>query len=167
MKHPGRTLLLSCFVAVAGSAAAAGTVSVSFANASSYTDAGATRWDEDANLKVLADHFQSLGKRYLRDGEVLKVEVLDVDLAGTIRPWRRGGFEVRVIKGGADWPRVGLRYALEVNGQSVRNAQESVIDMNYARGLVGARRSEALYYEKNMLEKWFKASFNEGRAAAD
>ena len=39
--------------------------------------------------------------------------------------------------------------------------------MNYTRGLVGTRYSEPLHHEKDMLEKWFKASFVEGRAAAN
>ena len=154
-------------MAVAGPAWAAGTVAVSFVSASRYSDAGTTRWDQEANLKVLDEHLQALGKRFLRDGEVLKVEVLDVDLAGTPRPSRRDGSQVRIVKGGADWPRVGLRYVLEVNGDFVRSAEVSVADMNYTRGFVGYRRFEPLAYEKNMLEKWFKANFAEGRAAAD
>ncbi|MEQ1807547.1 MAG: DUF3016 domain-containing protein [Burkholderiaceae bacterium] len=163
MRHRWRAVLLSCVMAVAGPASAAGTVTVSFSSLSKYADAGATRWEEDGNLKALAEHLQALGRRFLRDGEVLKIEVLDVDLAGTPRPSRRSGSQVRIVKGGADWPRVGLRYSLEVNGVAVRSADESVVDLNYTRGLSGSRGTEPLAYEKNMLEKWFKASFAEGK----
>ena len=167
MKQQCRALLFSSLVVAAGFASAAGTVSVSFIDASKYWDAGTTPWDEAANLVSLAEHLQALGKRHLREGEVLKIEVFDVDLAGTTRPWRGSASDMRIARGGADWPRIGLRYTLEVNGTPVRRAEESVINMNYTRGLVEARYSEPLYHEKKMLEKWFKASFVEGRAAAD
>lgn len=167
MKQQCRALLFSYLFAAAGFASAAGTVSVSFVDASKYWDAGTTPWDEAGNLISLAEHLQALGKRYLRDGEVLKIEVFDVDLAGTTRPWRGSGSTLRFVSGGADWPRIGLRYTLALNGAPVRTAEELVTDMNYTRGLVEARYSEPLYHEKNMLERWFKASFVEGRAAAD
>jgi Protein of unknown function (DUF3016) len=158
---------VASLIALAGPASAAGSVNVAFVDAARFSDAGTTRWEEAANLKALAEHLQSLGTRFLRDGEVLKVEVLDVDLAGTARPTRRSGTEVRILKGGADWPRIALRYSLEANGAAVRSAQESLSDLNYLRGLPDAHRSENLHYEKSMLEKWFKANFGPGRAAAD
>ena len=34
---------------------------------------------------------RDLGERYLAAGQVLKIDVLDVDLAGTVRPARRTG----------------------------------------------------------------------------
>ncbi len=162
---PCRALLLSC--AIAGPACAAGTVTVAFVNPTKYSDAGTTRWEEDANLKVLGDYFQTLGRRFLRDGEVLKLDVLDVDLAGSVRPSRRSGSEVRIVKGRADWPRIALRYSLEVNGNPVRSEEVTVADLNFTHGLARYRESEPLAYEKHMLEKWFKASFAEGRAAGD
>lgn len=167
MRHHPRALFLACFIAVAGSASAAGTVTVSFVDASRYSDAGTTRRDEDANLKSLGNYMESLGERFLRDGQVLKVEVLDVDLAGSTRPSRRGGFDLRVVRGKGDWPRVSLRYTLEEDGKPMRSGEESVQDMDYTHGLVGYRKSVPLYYEKRMLDKWFRARFAEGRATAD
>ena len=95
-----------------------------------------------------------------------KVEVLDVDLAGSTRPSRRGGFDLRVVRGKGDWPRISLRYTLEEDGKPVRSGEEAVEDMDYTHGLVGYRKSVPLYYEKRMLDKWFRARFAEGRAAA-
>ena len=168
MKHQPRALFLACFIAVAGSASAAGTATVSFIDVSRYSDAGTTHWDDDANLKTLAKYIEGLGTRYLHDGQVLKVELLDVDLAGAARPSRRDGSNLRIVKGRADFPRIGLRYTLEEDGKPVRSGEESVADLDYTHGLVGgARNYDSLYYEKHMLEKWFRASFAEGRAAAD
>ena len=152
-----RTLIASLLAAVA-STAMAGTVSVSFINTASYTDAGTTSWDEQANLKTLATHLEKLGQRWLPAGQVLKVEVLDVDLAGSLRP-QRDGSQVRVLRGGADWPRISLRYTLEENGKVLRSGQEQVSDTTYAQAQSGPRDSSSLHYEKRMLDGWFKARF--------
>lgn len=152
-------------LAAAAPAATAGTVAVSFVNAPSFEDAGTTSWEEQANLKALAEHLQGLGRRMLPPNQVLKVEVTDVDLAGSRRPTRLGS-EIRVLRGGADWPRINLRYTLEVDGKPVRSGEERVADLDYARGISKYRESQSLYYEKRMLDDWFKARFADGNAAA-
>jgi hypothetical protein len=163
-----RALLLSCIAAAAASgASAAGVVTVSFTDPPHFSDAGATPWEKEATLRALTAHLQALGERYLSAGQALKVEVLDVDLAGTMRPARRAGRDLRVVKGGADWPRIDLRYALEASGQPAISGQESVADMNYSRGVAGDRGADPLHYEKHMLDVWFKARFVERRAAGD
>ena len=156
-------LVLMCFSAAVASNAAAGTVTVSFVNAASFSDAGTTPWEADTNLKALSSHLQGLGQKYLPADQVLKFELLDVDLAGTIRPSRRSGTNFRIVKGGADGPRITLRYTLEMNGNPARSGEESVADINYTRGLTTARESASLFYEKRMLDEWFKARFVEGR----
>ena len=146
-------------------AAIAGTVNVSFVNAPSFEDAGATSWEEKANLQALAAHLQGLGQRMLPANQVLTVEVLDVDLAGTLRPFRLGS-QLRVLRGGADWPRMHMRYTLEVDGKAVTRGDEWVADIDYWHGISSYRDSQSLYYEKRMLNAWFKARFADSRAAA-
>lgn len=165
---PYRVLLGAALFAVAcAPAAAAGLVKVAFVEPSRFTDAGTVEWEESTNLQRLGEHLQSLGERYLRTGEELKIEVLDVDLAGWTRPSRATGAEVRLIRGGADWPRISLRYSLELDGKVVRSGSEVVADMNYSRGLSDPRASGALRYEKTMLERWFRTTFVDQRAAAN
>lgn len=163
MRFRTRTALLA-IVMPAASVAFAGTVEVSFVQPTSYVDAGSTKWDEDANLKALATHLQGLGQRLLPANQVLKVEVLDVDLAGTVRPAARGAAEVRVLRGGADYPRIHLQYTLQADGMAPRSGKEWLTDLNYSRGLARRGDSEPLYYEKRMLGDWFKARFVDGRA---
>ena len=167
MKPCARALLFSCTTAVAVCAAHAGTVTVSFVNAPGFSDAGATRWDEGADLRALARHLEALGQRHLPPEQVLRVEILDVDLAGTVRPSRQAGRDLRIVRGGADWPRISLRYTLEVSGKPLLSGEEWLADMNYSHGFVGDRGSDPLHYEKNMLDVWFKARFVERRAAGD
>lgn len=152
MRSRVRTLLLCCFAASAA-AASAGTVEVSFVNPTSYIDAGKTQWDEKANLEALGKHLEALGQRLPAD-QALKIEVLDVDLAGTVKP----GSEVRVVRGRADYPRIHLRYTLRGAGVQ-RSGDEWVKDLDYARGPRGVQGSESLYFEKRMLDAWFKARF--------
>ena len=160
-----RTLLFSSLVGAA-CAAMAGTVNVSFVNPTAYADAGTRQDEENGNLQSLARYLQALGQRYLPASQALKVEVLDVDLAGTVRPTRRGE-DVRIVRGRADFPRLHLQYTLEADGKPVRSGDEWLNDLTYTGGLSSYRKSEPLYYEKHMLEAWFKARFVEQRAAAN
>ena len=137
--------------------ATAGTLEVRFANTGSYTDAGVSSWEEEANLQAIARHLSALGQRALPANHVLKIVLLDVDLAGTVR--FRGGSEVRVLRGGADFPRIHLQYTLEVDGKPERGGTEWIADLDYTHQLPGHRDSESLYYEKRMLDAWFKARF--------
>jgi hypothetical protein len=148
------------------SAALAGTANVAFVNAPSFSDAGGSTDDERNNLDALARHVQSLAQRLLPAEQSLKVEVLDVDLAGSVLDSRRGTSLTRVVRGGADFPRIRLRYSLEQNGRVVRSGEEALADLNYARGMSGSyRESQPLHYEKRMLEAWFKERLIAGAPA--
>jgi hypothetical protein len=155
MPIPARTLVAAALLAL-GSAAGAGTVDVAFVNPSNYTDAGNSVWDERQNLDTLARHLQALGQRLPAD-QVLKVELLDVDLAGTLQ--LRGTNQVRLVRGRTDFPRMQLRYTLSTPGQPVRVGEEWISDIDYARSSVSAQRNTPLYYEKRMLERWFTERF--------
>ena len=72
--------------------------------------------DREHVLKELSEHFALLGKR-LPPGQELRVEVLDLDMAGRIRPNFRGQQDIRVVRGGADWPRMLVRYQLYRTGR--------------------------------------------------
>jgi hypothetical protein len=142
----------------AASAAHAGTVNVSYAPNTQFTDAGTTPWDRDTTMHQLQNHLQSLGQRYLPADRSVSIEVLDVDLAGETRPGARLR-DVRVARGGADWPRITLRYTLQANGQTLRSGEETVSDMNYLRHLPDNYGQGSLGPEKRMLDEWFKQRF--------
>ncbi len=143
------------------SAQAAGTVQVSFVQPNQFADAGDARRDVEGNLRVLARHLEALAGR-LGDGQKLSIEVLDVDLAGEVRPWRHLQQDQRVLRGAADWPRIRLRYTLESAGQASRSAEQVVSDMAYLQSLNRYAVNEPLRYERRMLDEWFAGEF--GRA---
>ena len=139
-------------------------VKVTFVEIERYGDAGDSLWERDANLAVLGSHLSSLGQRLLPADMTLEVEVLDVDLAGTVRPSMRGG-DLRVVKGRADFPRMTLRYSLIKDGQVQASATEHLADLTYTmQRAYGA--SDPLRYEKRMLEDWLRTRFADRIVAA-
>jgi hypothetical protein len=163
--RPSILSLLCACLAAAASAANAGTVDVRFVNTRQYADAGNTAWEEEANLQAIDRHLKARGQRWLPANHVLKVDVLDVDLAGAVRPFH-GGTEIRVLRGGADFPRIHLKYSLEVDGKVERSGDEWLTDLNYTGRLTGERSSESLHYEKRMIDEWFKARILPGPGPA-
>ena len=146
---------IGLLIAVAA-AQAAGSVQVSYVQPDSFADVGDTRRDTEGNLLALTRHFEALAGR-LGDGQKLTVEVLDVDLAGEIRPLHRMQQDVRVLRGAADWPRIKLRYTLESPGQAARSGEQRLADMAYLQRINRYRSDEPLRYEKHMLDEWFVA----------
>ena len=146
--------------AVAAAAGAAGTVNVTFVDPDRFYDAGNSKHDEPANLQAIEQHFKDLGQRYLPDGQVLHVSVLDVDMAGYVKPLAGSARGVRITKN-ADWPRIKLRYSLEANGAPVKSAEETLADVNYGRhGQMNVYSDrDPLRFEKMMLERWFQVRF--------
>lgn len=151
-------------LAFAAAGAAAGQVDVSFHDPDRFIDAGDLVRDRDDNLKVLADYLQLLGRRSLPQGQSLKIEVLDVDLAG--RQSLNSRYNFRVLHGGADWPRIRLRYALAEDGKVVREAEETVSDLDYLMAGPGLVPRDPLRYEKHMLQEWFDNRFAESKSAS-
>jgi hypothetical protein len=141
--------------------AQAGTVEVGFVQPERYTDAGP---DAEATRKTLDQHLQALGQVGLPAQQRLKIEILDIDLAGEIRPMLNLASDLRVIKGRADWPRIHLRYVLSDAAQTLGSGDETVSDMAYLMRSPVNARSESLPYERRMLSDWFRSRF--GPAAA-
>jgi hypothetical protein len=146
-------LSAALLIALARPAHAAGSAEVRFVDADRFADTGRTAVDRERALASLAAHVQELGRR-LPDGQRLKVEVLDVDLAGEL-DFRRG--DVRILRGKADVPHIHLRWALEQGGSTLKSGEERLSNLNYLTG----RRVDMAYegdypHEKRMLTQWFR-----------
>ncbi len=148
-------------VSAAALAAPGGQVSVAFVQPEQYTDVGyrsAVAADDDRAevLQALEAHLVRLGERLPADRS-LKVEVLDVDLAGSFEPWRTRGEEVRIVRA-ISWPKIRLRYTLSQGGRVLAEAEEQLSDMNYLRSHNRYGPNDRLRYEKVMLDDWFRRS---------
>lgn len=134
-------------------AQAAGTVNVRWVDPANFSDVSRSPIDRERELQALGEFIGKLGK-HLPDGQVLNIEVTDLNLAGEMNPfsWR----EVRVLRGRADWPKMELRYTLESGGRTLKSGQAQLADMNY----LFQPRSDHFGYEKRMVERWLKEEFS-------
>jgi hypothetical protein len=139
--------LLSAASALAG-------VTVTYVQPENYVDMPFEPWEREDVLKSLTEHFQKLG-RQLPPDQNLTLEVLDIDMAGHIYPGVRSGRDIRIVRGGADWPRMRLRYTLEDHGRVVASGEAILSDMMYSQRLSRYSDGDQLRYEKRMIDDWF------------
>lgn len=154
-----RTLLL--MAALASAAASAGTVEVEFVKPESFADARDGMHSREDVLKSLEAWMKQVGAKRLPATQTLRIEVLDVDLAGDVFP-RVALRDTRVLRGRADWPRINLRYTLREGDKVVKSGEDQVADMSYLMNSPDLQYEGPFPYEKRMLERWFVERFGDG-----
>lgn len=130
-------------------------VTVTFTQPEKYADMPFNSRDRENVMADLHRHFDTLGAT-LPAGQDLKVEILDIDLAGRIEPSRHFSQDLRILRGSADWPIITLRYSLETQGTVLKSGEDRIADMAYLQGYNHYNAGESLRYEKEMLDRWFK-----------
>jgi hypothetical protein len=147
------SLLVYAATSAVGSVQAA--VTVNFIKPDSYAEMPFSPQARETVLKDLRTHFTALG-RDLPAGLDLTLDILDVSLAGRPAFSRRGAEDFRVLRGGADWPMMRLRYSLESNGKVIRSGEDRLSDMDYLHHAKFAPSETSLRYEKQMIDDWFR-----------
>lgn len=136
---------------------AAGTVEVTYVEPEKFVDIGFGSVDRDITLRHMTAVFQEFAAK-LPDGQTLKFEVTNINLAGELRPGH--GRDLRVLTGRADWPEIELRYMLVSDGRTLKSGQAKIYDIAYQSNAVFVDRvGTNLPYERHMLRKWFAATF--------
>jgi hypothetical protein len=158
LRTPWRAALAGALLAAASAAALAGQVEVAFTQPEHFFDAGVTPVDRERNLSELSAFLKGLGQRFLASDETLKVEFTQVDLAGEPKPVHNGR-ELRIARGGADFPSLTLRYTLQRGSQVLAQGEETLKDMDYTNHLRDGFSDQPLGYEKRMLDLWFHRHF--------
>jgi hypothetical protein len=148
-----RLALAGVIALAAGSAGAA--VTVTYVAPEKYADVPRDTGARENMMNDLTDHFTWLGTA-LPPGQDLRIEVLDIDLAGREEPSARAVQDVRVMRGGADWPRMRLRYSVEQNGQVIKSGEAQLSDMDYMAKVSRYGEEEPQRYEKAMIDRWFE-----------
>lgn len=143
-------------LALLAGAAQAG-VMVSYTKPDDFLDMPRAERDRDQILKDISSHFVSLGKE-LPAGQVLTVTIADFDLAGRLEPRRWAVDEIRIMRGGADWPRMTVNWTLEQDGKVVKSGTDEVSNMMYQQRMNRYFSSDSLRYEKQMIDDWFHKS---------
>ncbi|TFW09855.1 DUF3016 domain-containing protein [Oxalobacteraceae bacterium OM1] len=153
-------LLLVVLGTAAGAANAA--VRVNFIHPDRYTDMDRFSDEARSAMRAIEGDLVQLGKRYLPQDADLRVDILDVDLAGRLRPSAIRGRDVRVDRGIADPPSIRLHYVLEQSGRVVREQEETVRGLAYTGTTDINAANESFPYEKRMLTHWFRERFAQG-----
>lgn len=147
--------LAALLVLAATTGAAWAQVSVSYVKPDEFIDMPHGQIDRDRVLKEFTQYFATFDKK-LPAGQQLKIEVLDIDLAGRLWPRRSGGDDIRIMNGGADWPHMKLRYTLEENGAVLRSGESDLSNMMYQQRATRLSDSDPMRYEKQMIDDWFE-----------
>lgn len=156
--HIWKPVLAATAFALAATATQAGVVEVAYERPERYSDGG--RGLEASQVQAaLTRHLQALGESSLPQAQTLRITITEIDLAGEVRPHFRSAQDVRVLRGRADWPRIGLRYSLSEAGRVIASSSETVVDMNYLQSLPRVDVASAYPYEQRMLTRWFSGRF--------
>ncbi len=137
-------------------------VNVRFVNPSRYTDAGSFDATPASVEAALRAHLDRLGKRFLAPGQILDIDIVDIDLAGYQQPLRYAPNNVRIMRGVTP-PRIELRYVLTERGRRKRGGAETLTDINYQMNPAARFSSDRYVYEKALLDDWFRRAFSTGR----
>lgn len=144
-------VLAIVFLAPCAGALAAATVT--FVNPDKMTDVPRHHAERESMKAALLEHFNELAAR-LPANQDLKIEILDVDLAGDVFP-RVAIRDVRVLQGRGDRPAIHLRYSIEQDGKVLRSGEHRLTNGAYLFNV--SRYSNDLYaHEKDMLDDWFR-----------
>jgi Protein of unknown function (DUF3016) len=88
----------------------------------------------------------------------LTLRFTDIDLAGSYRTSRRGGRDVRVNRGEITPARMSFDFLLQDStGRTLARGSTRITDTSHHGLRSHPNRSEPLYYEKRMLERWLKS----------
>lgn len=149
----GQLALLGACLLMAGSARAG--VIVNYVHPEEFSDLPRAPYQREQALDDFAAHFKDLGKA-LRPDQELSIDVLDIDLAGREQPNRFGSDEIRIMNGGADWPRMRLHYALSEHGKVVASGDAQLSDKGYAEHINGYPHDARWPYEMQMIDAWWR-----------
>jgi hypothetical protein len=138
-----------------------GRVTITFQDPEKFTDAGEL-FLEHSNPKILgqlADFLQGEIRRYLPAGEKISLTFSDIDRAGDYDPLSGGRDHVRVIKSNYP-PRFDFSYVrTAADGHVIAQGKQELMDLSFPVSDNFNVQNDPLYYDKLLLKKWIKATF--------
>jgi Protein of unknown function (DUF3016) len=97
--------------------------------------------------------------------ESLRIEVLDIELAGWFNPFWPGSSYLRIVSE-IYWPSIKLRYTLTRGDEVIASGEEQLVDKTYLM-TVTYSEEDRFRYEKPMLDDWFGRRFGFHRSVDD
>ena len=162
MKNAIRKLTVSALLALAAGAATAGDVIVNYIQPENFSDIP-SGGERDETLRALTAHFVKLGAK-LPAGQNLRIDVVNIDMAGAERP-SRARTDMRVTFRG-EWPQIDLHYTLESNGQVLSSGDAQLRDTAFLDRPNRYFNHDILRFEKRMVDAWFEKTILSGEHAA-
>ena len=157
------TTLLALFTIVSfQNVAYAATSEVTWTDYEKYRDIhpgdGSKKHFRERTFKNFEKHFAKIAES-LPEGQVLKIDVTDVDLAGDTHA---GGINRHRIVKDIYFPRMNFSYQLiNADGSEVVSAEVVLKDMSFMRTNSLKYRNDSLGYEKKMIDDWFFKAFKD------
>jgi hypothetical protein len=144
-------------------AAHAATVEVSWTDPQQFLDIrsnnGGQQSFQASVMSELEQQFQHEAGTRLQEGQVLTIEVADVDLAGEIEFFHANyPFGVRVVRN-VDFPQMTFSYELrDADGKLVKSGTEKLADLGFRFTTLMPLDRSSLRYEKQMIKEWVEKS---------
>ena len=146
-----------------GLAAQPSNVTIQYVSPEKFTDfriyGRDTQWSASYFAGQISDYLSPvLNRRF--PGAKLTLRFTNIDLAGREVNSSRGGRNARVTRGLTAPARMSFGFLLQDSGgRTLANGSTRITDNSNPTSLVARQRSasEALYYEKQMLDKWLKS----------
>ena len=135
-------------------------VTVNFVQPNRFTDVDVRRTysrpDRNPHLHSLRKYLESRATRYLANGQSLRIDFTDIDLAGDFEPQIDPALhDVRIVSRLYP-PRLKFNYSLRsADGATLKLGEADLRDLAFDFGTSG-NTSDALRFEKRMLAKWMK-----------
>ena len=138
----------------------AATSEVKWTNPDDYRDIrpgeGHRKQFRERTFKTLEKHFAKLAEK-LPEGQVLKIDVSNVDLAGDVN--FSGIKQFRIIKE-SYFPKMKFSYQIvDSKDAEISTGSADLKDMTFMTNSRLRYRHKSLGYERKMLDDWFKETF--------
>ena len=139
------------------------TVEVQLVHPEKFSD-GLDRWDSqrDELMKGLAAHLQATAAKVVPAAQTLKIEVLDLNLAGEMKPFGPSHEMVRVMNQ-VSVPSMQVHYVLSQGDQVLREGSDRLVDLDYLNRFNRYWENDSLRFDKPMVDDWVAKEF--GRPA--
>ncbi|WP_259363183.1 DUF3016 domain-containing protein [Colwellia sp. MB3u-4] len=147
-------------VLISAATAQAAQVEVRWTNPDKYSDIDAGQEHrqhfKDRTFKAFEEHFAKMAEA-LPEQQKLVFDITNLDLAGDVN--FGGTKRIRIIKD-IFFPRIEFSYQLlNADNTVVKSAEVSLKDMGFLMHSSFRYRNESLSYEKDMLNDWFRKTF--------